>query len=83
VVGTVFDKVYDDGNPANLTVGRQALMMPASGGGVFEFKTVGEGLFPFVTHQFNHASKGAVGMIIAGDGKPGPGGIDEAKDGHH
>lgn len=83
VVGTVFDKVLDDGNPKNATFGRQALMMPASGGGVFEFQTVGEGLFPFVTHQFNHAAKGAIGMIIAGDGKPGPGKIDEAKDGHH
>lgn len=83
VVGTVFDRVFDDGNPKNATYGRQALMMPASGGGVFEFKTVGEGLFPFVTHQFNHAAMGAVGMIQAGDGKPGPGGVAEAKDGHH
>ncbi|MCW2920800.1 MAG: nitrite reductase [Thermoleophilia bacterium] len=83
VVGTVFDRVYEDGNPRNVSYGRQALMMPASGSGVFEFQTVGEGLFPFVTHQFNHAAKGAVGMIIAGDGKPGPGAIDEAKDGHH
>jgi nitrite reductase (NO-forming) len=82
VVGTVFDKVYEDGNPANVSVGRQALMLPASGSGVFEFQTIGEGLFPFVSHQFNQAAMGAVGMIVAGDGKPGPGAA-EPHDGHH
>jgi nitrite reductase (NO-forming) len=78
VVGTIFDRVFEDGNPRNVSWGRQALAMPASGGGVFEMKFVGEGQFPFVTHQFNHAGMGAVGMILAGDGKPGPGGVDDA-----
>jgi nitrite reductase (NO-forming) len=78
VVGTIFDRVFADGNPRNVTWGRQALAMPASGGGVFEMKFVGEGQFPFVTHQFNHAAMGAVGMILAGDGKPGPGGVEDA-----
>lgn len=83
VVGTIFDRVLEDGNPRNATWGRQALAMPASGGGVFEMKFVGEGQFPFVTHQFNHAAMGAVGMILAGDGKPGPGGVDDpAAHGH-
>lgn len=86
VVGTIFDKAYADGNtdPHNLTVGRQTYNLPASGGGVFEAKFVGEGQFPFVTHQFDHAAKGAVGMILAGDGKPGPGGAaDPGENGHH
>lgn len=71
VVGTVFDRVLEDGNPANLSVGRQALAMPASGGGVFEMKLVGEGKFPIVTHQFNHVAMGNVGVMVAGDGVPG------------
>ncbi len=86
VVGTIFDKVYADGNTDdhNLTVGRQTYNLPASGAGVFEMKFVGEGKFPFVTHQFDHAAKGAVGMILAGDGKPGPGAAaDPGENGHH
>lgn len=71
VVGTVFDRVLEDGNPENLTVGRQVLPVAASGGAVFEFGLVGEGKFPLVTHQFNHVAQGAVGMMISGDGEPG------------
>lgn len=73
IVGTVFDKVLEEGNPANLTVGRQVLTVGASGGAVFEMKFVGEGKFPMVTHQFNHVAQGAVGMFITGDGVPGTG----------
>ncbi|MCW2960677.1 MAG: nitrite reductase [Thermoleophilia bacterium] len=84
VVGTVFDRVFEDGNPRNVSFGRQALGIPASGSGVFEMQLKGEGQFPFVTHQFNHAAKGAVGMMISGDGKPGPGGVEDAgANGHH
>jgi nitrite reductase (NO-forming) len=84
VVGTVFDRVFADGNPRNVTYGRQTFGLAASGSGVFEMELVGEGQFPMVTHQFNHAAKGAVGMFLAGDGKPGPGGLpDPASNGHH
>jgi nitrite reductase (NO-forming) len=83
VVGTVFDRVLEDGNPRNATYGRQTLPMGASSGGVFEMKFVGEGQFPMVTHQFNHAAMGAVGMFLAGDGKPGPGAVaDPGSHGH-
>jgi nitrite reductase (NO-forming) len=84
VVGTVFDRVYADGNPRNVTFGRQALGVPASGSGVFEMLLAGEGQYPFVTHQFDQAAKGGVGMFVTGDGKPGPGAIDDASEnGHH
>lgn len=84
VVGTVFDRVYTDGNPANISYGRQALAIPSSGSGVFEMQLKGEGQYPFVTHQFNLAAKGAVGMLISGDGKPGPGGVaNPGANGHH
>lgn len=63
VVGTMFDDVYIDGNPANHYKGMQTVMLPASGGAVVEFTVKEEGEYPFVTHQFNHATKGAVGLI--------------------
>lgn len=63
VVGTVFDDVYIDGNPYNRMKGMQTVLLPASGGAVVEFTVTKEGSFPIVTHQFNHAQKGAVGII--------------------
>jgi nitrite reductase (NO-forming) len=63
VVGTVFDNVYIDGNPFNLMKGLQTVMLPASGGAVVEFTVTKEGNYPIVTHQFNHANKGAVGIL--------------------
>lgn len=63
VIGTNFDHVYVDGNPNNMLKGLQTVQLPASGGAVVEFTVTEEGDYPFVTHQFNHASKGATGMI--------------------
>jgi len=51
---------------------------------VFEMKLVDEGQYPFVTHQFNHAAMGAIGMLISGDGKPGAGAVgNPSENGHH
>ncbi len=70
VVGTVFDTVYLDGNPKNVLHGMQSVLLPASGGAVVEFTVTEEGDYPIVTHQFNHASKGAVGILrVTKDGK--------------
>lgn len=63
VIGTIMEDVYLDGNPANHYEGMQTVMLPASGGAVVEFTLKEEGTYPFVTHQFNHATKGAVGII--------------------
>jgi nitrite reductase (NO-forming) len=63
VVGTIFDDVYMDGNPANHLKGMQTVMLPASGGAVLEFTVKEEGVYPIVTHQFNHATKGAVALL--------------------
>ena len=71
IVGAVFDRVYPDGNPDNALVGVQTYTVPAGGGAVFE--TVfeegasGVGLYPFVTHAFADAEKGAVGLIQVTD----------------
>lgn len=70
IVGAVFDKVFPDGNPRNALQRVQTQLIPAGGGAVFE--TVfeegasGVGLYPFVTHSFADAEKGAVGIIKVG-----------------
>src|SRR5437764_894867 len=70
IVGTVFDKVYADGNPAHALSGVQTYAVPAGGGAVFETRfekdASGEGVYAFVTHAFADAAKGAVGLIRVG-----------------
>lgn len=63
VVGTLFDDVYMDGNPFNHMKGLQTVMLAASGGAVVEFTVAKEGSYPFVSHQFNQATKGASGVL--------------------
>lgn len=70
VVGAIFDRVYPDGNPLNRLEGVQTYTVPAGGGAVFETvfarDASGEGLYPFVTHSFADAEKGAVGILRVG-----------------
>jgi nitrite reductase (NO-forming) len=70
IVGAIFDRVYPDGNPANVLEGVQTFGIPAGGGAVFEAvfdrNGSGTGLYPFVTHAFADAEKGAVGIIQVG-----------------
>jgi nitrite reductase (NO-forming) len=70
VVGTIFDRVYPDGNPDNALQSVQTWTVPAGGGAVFETafdeRGSGEGLYAFVTHAFADATKGAVGVIRVG-----------------
>ena len=71
IVGAIFDRVYPDGNPRNVLESVQTYTVPAGGGAVFE--TVfeegasGVGLYPFVTHAFADAEKGAVGLFQVTD----------------
>ena len=73
VVGAVFDRVYPDGNPDNVLEKVQTWTVPAGGGAVFETVFAkgasGEGIYPFVTHSFADAEKGAVGLIQVGTPK--------------
>jgi nitrite reductase (NO-forming) len=71
IVGAVFDRVYPDGNPEHALEGVQTYPVPAGGGAVFEaqFDRNSEGLYPFVTHAFADAEKGAVGIIQVGTPK--------------
>jgi nitrite reductase (NO-forming) len=40
--------------------------VPVGGGAVFDFRLVEQGLYPFVSHAFADATKGAVGVFRAG-----------------
>jgi len=64
IVGTIFDRVYPDGDPAHALSGVQTWLIPAGGGAVFE-TTFGPGTYAFVTHSFADAEKGAVGLVHA------------------
>jgi nitrite reductase (NO-forming) len=75
VVGTIFDRAWIDGIfPENLVRGNQTLNLSASQGAVAEFRLDEEGVYPFVTHDFTNAAKGAVGLFatehakVAGSG---------------
>jgi nitrite reductase (NO-forming) len=63
VIGAIFDKVYPDGNPANLLRGVQTWTIPPGGGATFELTIPEAGQYPFVTHSFAYTGLGAVGLI--------------------
>ncbi len=63
VIGWIFDKVYVDGNPANVLRGIQTYTIPPGGGATFELTIDQPGLYPFVTHSFAFTDRGAVGIL--------------------
>lgn len=72
VVGTIFDRVWIDGNPDNQFRGMQTVLLGSSGGAIVEFVIPEAGSYVMVDHHFANASQGAVGLIAAG----GPVGAD-------
>lgn len=65
VVGTIFDKVWIDGNPANEMRGMQTVLLPSSGGAIVEFVLPEKGTYTFVDHDFASVELGAAGLIQA------------------
>ncbi|HJT58003.1 MAG TPA: multicopper oxidase domain-containing protein, partial [Ktedonobacteraceae bacterium] len=63
IIGAIFSDTYIDGNPANHMVGNQTITVPPGGGDVVELTMPQAGLYPFVTHSFADAGKGAIGVI--------------------
>ena len=63
VIGAIFDKVYPDGNPANVLHGVQTWTIPPGGGATFELTIPDAGQYPFVTHSFAYTGLGALGVI--------------------
>jgi nitrite reductase (NO-forming) len=71
VIGTIFDTVYYEGNPANVMRGMQTVLLGASNGAVVEFVVPEEGVYAFVDHEFADATRGAFGLLLAGRTPPG------------
>ena len=69
VVGTIFDKVWIEGNPANQFRGMQTVLLGSSNSAVVEFMIPEEGAYVMVDHHFANASQGALGLIDASGGK--------------
>lgn len=65
VVGTLFDKVWLDGNPANELRGMQSVLLGISNGAIVEFVVPETGTYTFVDHEFSDVEAGAVGLFIA------------------
>jgi nitrite reductase (NO-forming) len=61
VIGALFDHVEADGNPANAQGMRQTIEIAPGGGALVELRFAEPGTYPFVTHRFSDASKGATG----------------------
>lgn len=63
--------VFEDGSQANPLIGVQTVNVPVGGGSIFEVRLREPGDYPFVTHAFADATKGAVGVLRAvGPGAP-------------
>jgi hypothetical protein len=65
VIGTIFETASQDGNPTNKMVGMQTVNVNPGGGMMVEFRLPEAGKYPFVTHSFVDATKGAVGALVA------------------
>lgn len=66
VIGTMFDAVYLDGNPANLRQGVQTVTVPP-GGAVVADLVADTGTYPILTHALNDATQGALGILKVGE----------------
>ncbi|HZP31598.1 MAG TPA: multicopper oxidase domain-containing protein [Acidimicrobiia bacterium] len=70
VIGTIFDTVYKEGayllQPGPGQGGSQALDLQAAQGGFVEFTPTEPGTYAFVTHKFDDATRGAVGLFQVG-----------------
>jgi nitrite reductase (NO-forming) len=65
VVGGIFERVWLDGARAPTLSGVQTVNVPVGGGATFDIRLAEPGDYPFVTHAFADATKGAVGILRA------------------
>src|SRR5829696_2070915 len=73
VIGTVFDRTVIEGVPGHDS---QTMNLAPSQGGWAEFTLDEEGTFPFVTHAFGDAVKGAIGVVQTAHAPKAGGGHD-------
>jgi nitrite reductase (NO-forming) len=67
LVGTVFDRIYPDGDVAHPLTGIQTADVAPGGSGIFDARFDQAGLYGFVSHTFANADKGEVGDILVGN----------------
>jgi len=72
VVGTIFDRVWIDGNPDNQLRGMQTVLLGSSSGAIVEAIIPEAGNYVMVDHHFANASQGAIGIIAAGGSAADP-----------
>ncbi len=77
VVGTIFDRVWFEGNPGNQFRGMQTVLLGSSNSAIVELMIPENGSYIMVDHHFANASQGAIGLIST-TVKP-----DEAELEHH
>ncbi len=65
VLGTIFDKVWLDGNPFNELHGMQSVYLGPANGAIIDFVLPEKGKYPFVDHSYADAEKGAIGSFRA------------------
>ena len=63
VVGTIFDRVWLDGNPDNQLRGMQTVLLGSSSSAIVELVIPEAGSYIMVDHHFANASQGAIGLI--------------------
>jgi uncharacterized cupredoxin-like copper-binding protein len=73
VIGTVFDRTVVEGVPGRDS---QTMNLAPSQGGWAEFTLDEEGTYPFVTHAFGDAVKGAIGVVQTSHAPKAAGGHD-------
>jgi len=65
VVGAIFERLFEDGSLKHALEGVQTVNVPVGGGMIFETRLREPGDYPFVTHAFADATKGALGILRA------------------
>jgi nitrite reductase (NO-forming) len=63
VVGTIFDRVWMEGNPDNQMRGMQTVLLGSSNAATVEFMIPEDGSYIMVDHHFANASQGAIGLV--------------------
>ena len=70
VVGTIFDRVWWEGNPDNQFRGMQTVLLGSSNSAIVEFMIPEDGSYIMVDHHFANASQGAIGLISTAPAPP-------------
>ena len=67
VVGTIFDRVWMEGNPDNQMRAMQTVLLGSSNSAIVEMIIPEAGSYIMVDHHFANASQGAIGLISTQD----------------